>query len=47
MTNGSLRDYSVASTLYIIDLEQQLSTCNADKFALREWYARMRAVHND
>lgn len=47
MTNGTLRDYSVASTLYIIDLEQQLANCNADKFALREWYGRQRAVRHD
>ena len=47
MTNGTLRDYSVASTLYIIDLEQQLANCNGDKFALREWYVRMRGPHND
>ena len=47
MTNGTLRDYAVASTLYIIDVEQQLDNCNGDKAALREWYKRLRTVHHD
>jgi len=47
MTDGTLRDYAVASTLYIIDVERELANCNGDKAALREWYRTTREVKRD
>ena len=47
MTNGTLRDFAMASALYVIELEQELDNCNADKRALREWFMRLRGTHGD
>ena len=44
MSNGTMRDYAVASTLHILDLERELKNCNSDKAALRQWYRDMRAI---
>ena len=42
MTNGTLRDFALAATLHIIDLEKGLTECNADKAAVKHWLRDMR-----
>lgn len=37
-----IKDYAVASTRYIIDLEEQLDVCNGKINAISEFYAEQK-----
>ena len=41
---NDIKDYAVASTRYIIDLEEQLDVCNGKINAISEFYAEQKAV---
>ena len=45
MMHGNTRDYAVAATRYIIDLEESLDTCDGKLAGLREWRGRMGGEH--
>ena len=38
--HGNIRDYAVAATRYIIDLEERLDSCDGKIAGVNEWYAR-------
>lgn len=43
MAANDLRAYALAATRHMVTLNAALDGCNADKAALRAWYARMAA----
>ena len=43
MAANDLRAYALAATRHMVSLNAALDGCNADKAALRAWYARMAA----
>lgn len=40
--SSNLREYAAAATGYLIDYQETLDICNADKAALRDWVATTR-----
>ena len=44
LANGNLREFALAATLHIIDLEKCLTECNADKAAVKQWLRDMQKL---
>lgn len=47
MSANDLRAYALAATRHMVALNAALDGCNADKTALRAWYAKMTETSND
>ena len=45
LRRGDIKQYAIAATRYIIDLQEVLDVCNHKLAALREWSDRMEARH--
>ena len=47
MSANDLRTYALAVTRHMVALNAALDGCNADKTALRAWYAKMTEAPHD
>ena len=45
LRQGDIKQYAVAATRYIIDLQETLDVCNGKLAGLREWSAKMEVRH--
>ena len=45
LRQGDIKQYAVAATRYIIDLQETLDVCNGKLAGLREWSERMEVRH--
>ena len=45
LRKGDIKQYAVAATRYIIDLQESLDVCNGKLAGLREWTDKMEARH--
>ena len=45
LRQGDIKQYTVAATRYIIDLQETLDVCNGKLAGLREWSERMEVRH--
>lgn len=45
LRQGDIKQYAIAATRFIIDLQETLDVCNIKLAALREWSDRMEARH--